>query len=720
MKRLTALFICIVMVFSTCITAVAANPFTDVDPENYSWAVEHIDYFVESGVVDGISPTEFSPNTNVTREQFAKLLILTFKLKEVKPATADFSDVKPEKWSYGYIEAVKDYMTHETKIDGSKWFRPEEFATREEIASAVVKMLGLTSEDVLDLDYAKNKFKDFDKVSAEFREDVNIAAEYGIIEGMTENTFEPDKGITRAAAVVMLSRAAKFSTQSIYNKLSFTVKEDESSTASTRVLIITGPENATFKVDGKTYKLQSLNNTLGQYKLTHTFTGEGKAVYEVTATLDGVKTEFKIVLVRQVDKPVLIVDEYEKVVYEPEYTFTGIAEDSYDYNVKIYMNGEYIDFKTFSKKVTLAKGDNTFVFYAQNSAGKKSDEVIVKIYYEAGLPVVRLDEIPATTTNEKVTISGTVTDPDNLKVTVIINNETISEGTVFSKEYTLKAGDNTFEIYAINSNGRKSPVKTVKINYNIVVPIIELDNLKTESDSEYFVISGRIKNGLDCDIFINDANVGRGASFSKSVKLVRGENIVTIRAVSRANGKSSETLTHVVYFEPAKPIVTLEPIQATTKVGGVMLVGYVSDINDPDVNIFINGVHIGVGNFEKYYELTLGGNAFTVIAINKYGIKSDPVVAKIIYAPDVPIIYLDSSIPTITYSDTIDIKGYLIDFDIDCKLYINDSKVSFLMDGSFSRKVKLTLGENLITVKAVNKAGAESVKQITVTYAKYA
>lgn len=78
----------------------------------------------------------------------------------------------------------------------------EKDITREEFAALLVNALGLPQTS-----HAANHFSDV--ANSNYTAEIGAAYEYGIINGVTETTFAPNKTITRQEAMVMLQRAAK-------------------------------------------------------------------------------------------------------------------------------------------------------------------------------------------------------------------------------------------------------------------------------------------------------------------------------------------------------------------------------------------------------------------------------------------------------------------------------------------------------------------------------
>lgn len=83
----------------------AASGFTDV-PAAY-WAKKEIDLAKQHGIIKGTSPTTFSPEATVTREQVAAMFTRLMRYQAEPAETSPFLDVKPESWAYSDILAMQ-------------------------------------------------------------------------------------------------------------------------------------------------------------------------------------------------------------------------------------------------------------------------------------------------------------------------------------------------------------------------------------------------------------------------------------------------------------------------------------------------------------------------------------------------------------------------------------------------------------------------------------
>jgi peptide/nickel transport system substrate-binding protein len=141
-------FLCSLLVLALCAVIIApasiaqAAGFSDV-PATY-WAADEINALAARGVVSGTASGRFSPESPVTREQFAKMIVLAKGLSEVKPARPTFSDVPATRWSFGFVEAAAK-AGYVSGI-GAGRFGPEAIIRRQDVAVLLVRVLGKNSE----------------------------------------------------------------------------------------------------------------------------------------------------------------------------------------------------------------------------------------------------------------------------------------------------------------------------------------------------------------------------------------------------------------------------------------------------------------------------------------------------------------------------------------------------------------------------------------------
>lgn len=206
MKKVTKVM-SLVMVLVLMLSAVSVqaqnnrykDKFDDVDEDHY--ASQYIELMSDLGIINGYGDGNFGPNDVVTREQFAKMMVLTLQL-ETKTDTGFFEDVSEKSWSYPYIEAARKYLTG-YRSNNMNYYHPKENAVREDMAVAIVKGLGLSIEGV-DLTVL-DQFTDKSLISTNIRPYVAKAVIEGIMIG-DGNKFNALGSLKRAEAATLLAR----------------------------------------------------------------------------------------------------------------------------------------------------------------------------------------------------------------------------------------------------------------------------------------------------------------------------------------------------------------------------------------------------------------------------------------------------------------------------------------------------------------------------------
>jgi hypothetical protein len=170
------------------------------------WAQQQITDLVARGVLRGMTPTEFMPDANITRAQFATMLDGILKLSPQQGVGPPFNDVAPGAWYYDNVSAA----VYAGLISGygNGLFGPEDPITREQMASMVARTLQMKTKlakpDQPEIATILARFQDQGSISDWAKADVALAVQQGIIHGRTGDTFAPQAKATRAEAAVMI------------------------------------------------------------------------------------------------------------------------------------------------------------------------------------------------------------------------------------------------------------------------------------------------------------------------------------------------------------------------------------------------------------------------------------------------------------------------------------------------------------------------------------
>lgn len=173
------------------------------------WAENDINNMVSKGLVKGISPTHFGPDANITRAEFAALLIRALGIPEGSHIMSQFSDVSAGDWYFNTVNtaAQSGLITGYT----NSTFGPEDLVTREQMAvmlkrAMTYKQITVIS-DTNQIESLLDQFQDNPQISAWARDSVATAVDKGIIKGRSSTQFAPTATATRAEAAVMILRA---------------------------------------------------------------------------------------------------------------------------------------------------------------------------------------------------------------------------------------------------------------------------------------------------------------------------------------------------------------------------------------------------------------------------------------------------------------------------------------------------------------------------------
>lgn len=172
------------------------------------WAKRDVEIMAARHIAGGVTENLFEPNGQVTRAQFAALLIRTLGIAETKPAAPHFKDVAASDWYYGAVETARAAGLVGGYPDGT--FRPDASITREEIASMVHRALlyaGKTPQVAGRMEAILARFGDVGQIGGWAKESVAVAVSENILRGRTADTLVPKGTATRAEATVMLKRA---------------------------------------------------------------------------------------------------------------------------------------------------------------------------------------------------------------------------------------------------------------------------------------------------------------------------------------------------------------------------------------------------------------------------------------------------------------------------------------------------------------------------------
>ncbi len=188
------------VLLSSFVLSTFATDFDDV-PSSY-WASGYIQTAVEADLVTGMGNNLFSPETEMSYEQFAVMVV-----KGAYPEDLTFKDSELH-WSDPYIRVVlekkllesSDVLVVDTTADN--W--QEKPIPREDVATMVANVLG---EQGKDSGSFSATFSDLfhDSLVENQWADLVLVKGMGIMSGMTDSAFGVGEAFTRAQACVVLN-----------------------------------------------------------------------------------------------------------------------------------------------------------------------------------------------------------------------------------------------------------------------------------------------------------------------------------------------------------------------------------------------------------------------------------------------------------------------------------------------------------------------------------
>lgn len=184
---------------STYAVASHSVAFTDIQS---SWAKNQIEALAHKFILNGTSLATFSPEINVTRAQFASMLVRALGL-QMSAAPAPFSDVTSKDW-FAQDVAVAYQAGLISGYDGI--FNPNAEISRQDLTvmlSRAIQLLSITKQSVGSV----KPYTDIAQFSVYAQESIQTVTDTGLMDGIEEAGslfFRPTLATTREAAAKVL------------------------------------------------------------------------------------------------------------------------------------------------------------------------------------------------------------------------------------------------------------------------------------------------------------------------------------------------------------------------------------------------------------------------------------------------------------------------------------------------------------------------------------
>ena len=168
------------------------------------WYYDEVAYVYENGLMNGVSPTSFAPDENLSRAMFITTIYRLEGSPEIT-GSVSYTDVEAGRW---YTKAVI-WGTENGIINGhNNQFQPNADITREQMAAIMQRYAQYKQLDTsarADL----SGFSDGASVSNWARENMQWAVGAALFNGNNHNELCPQDSATRAEAAAVLQRFAE-------------------------------------------------------------------------------------------------------------------------------------------------------------------------------------------------------------------------------------------------------------------------------------------------------------------------------------------------------------------------------------------------------------------------------------------------------------------------------------------------------------------------------
>lgn len=188
--------------------AVVWNPVEFGDVTTH-WSKAAVNDMGSRLIIEGLGGANFSPDQEVTRAEFAAILVRGLGLVQAKEeGTVPFTDVNGSDWHHSAINTAYVYQLIDGYQDGT--FQPTDKITREQAMVILTKAMILTglhtNPSVVSSAEVLSSFRDASQVSPWAQAGTAESVKAGVISGRSEAALSPKANMTRAEAATIIQR----------------------------------------------------------------------------------------------------------------------------------------------------------------------------------------------------------------------------------------------------------------------------------------------------------------------------------------------------------------------------------------------------------------------------------------------------------------------------------------------------------------------------------
>ncbi|MBB3068528.1 hypothetical protein FHS14_001504 [Paenibacillus baekrokdamisoli] len=174
------------------------------------WSKDAVNDMGSRMIISGIGSDNFNPDQDITRAEFAAIMVRGLGLK-LEDGAAPFSDVKSSEWYSSAIQTAYSYNLISGFEDGT--FRPMDKITREQAMTIIAKAMKITGLKAKlqskPLDELLGAFTDAKNVSEWAKISIADCLQAGVVTGRNSTELAPQAYISRAEVATIIQRLLK-------------------------------------------------------------------------------------------------------------------------------------------------------------------------------------------------------------------------------------------------------------------------------------------------------------------------------------------------------------------------------------------------------------------------------------------------------------------------------------------------------------------------------
>ncbi|WP_058302785.1 cadherin-like beta sandwich domain-containing protein [Gorillibacterium timonense] len=185
--------------------SVIGNPVEFIDVASH-WSKNAVNDMGSRMIVEGVGGGLFEPDRDITRAEFAAILVKGLGLRPQAYDTAPFTDVSADAWYSGAVQTAYSYGLITGYEDGS--FRPTVKISRQEAMTIIAKAMKITglTEKLSGTDAVLSAYQDRSAIASWAYSSIAACVESGVVSGRGAGKLAPASSITRAEVAVIVQR----------------------------------------------------------------------------------------------------------------------------------------------------------------------------------------------------------------------------------------------------------------------------------------------------------------------------------------------------------------------------------------------------------------------------------------------------------------------------------------------------------------------------------